>query len=273
MKKAVCVLFTMITLFSFAACGLLNYGGYRGEYQDMYAVAVNNIFGIHGYLSNGEVLYDPEIRIVETDDFGRTLFFYNEYYDSDSSEMDYAMAFVIMQKSEDGYGYYYRDKCYVPYFDTTCDWTVISQKMDSGMLEQFKECNDWNQEFQNERCAKVKISGKKPEGKLRPKTHALDKIIYPYELRNGYTGEDDSFCKFSLYCESDAYGRELHYAYGMTMNTDENGEHVFGYYEYAIVLNADGTCPTNGIVKIANPEDSHAIVNELKQNTHWNLAS
>ena len=31
------------------------------------------------------------------------------------------MAFVIMQSSKDGYAYYYPDKCYIPYFDTTSD--------------------------------------------------------------------------------------------------------------------------------------------------------
>jgi hypothetical protein len=59
----------------------------------------------------------------------------------------------------------------------------------------------------------------------------------------------------------------------MTMNTLENGEKEFGYHEYAIILNADGTCSYNGIAKIPTPEDSFTIIKELKRNNGWNLSN
>ena len=106
-KTACCFFAVCIIAFLSSSCGLLNYSGYSGEHTDLYAVAVNNIFGVQGYLSNGEAVYDPEIHIVETDNYGRTLFFYSEYYDALDSQINYGMAFVVMQYSKDGYAYYY----------------------------------------------------------------------------------------------------------------------------------------------------------------------
>ena len=273
-KIACCFFAFCIIVFSIPSCGFLNYSGYSGEHTDMYAVAVNNIFGVQGHLSNGEVIYDPEIHIVETDNYGRTLFFYSEYYDDSlDSQINYGMAFVVMQNSKDGYAYYYADECYIPYYDTTSDWNSISEQIGADYFEQLKEANDWNCELNEEKCAKIKVTNKKANGRNHLRDYEFDEIIYPYEVKNGYTGEDDSFCKFSVYCEADSYGRELYYVYGMTMNTLENGEKEFGYYEYAIILNADGTCSDNGIVRIPTPEDSFTIIKELKLSNNWNLSN
>lgn len=264
-KIICCIICTLTMLFSLCSCF---YGSYRGEYTDMYTVAVNNIFGIKGYESNGEALRNPDIHILETDSYGRTLFFYSEHY---GEGLDYSMAFVIMQKSEDGYVYYYRDKCYIPYYDTTDDWDIISEKTDTEALTQLKELNDWDKELDADKCTGIKISGKKSRGELRPASYEFDEIIYPYEVEKGYTGEDTSFHKFSLYCESDPYGRELHYAYAMTMNEGDNGEKVFGEYKYAIIFNADGSCFENGIARINDIYDTADIISTLKENTGWNM--
>lgn len=269
--KVLCCVFAaaFIILYIFLHT-FFNYNGYNSEYTDMYTVAVSNVFGINGYESNGEAVYDPQIHIVETDDYGRTLFFYNEYYNAyENPQMDYGMAFVIMQKSDKGYAYYYQDKCYVPYFDTISDWNSISDKIDSAVLESLKKENDWNKPISEEKLTKVKISKKKSEGKIKPKDYEFDKIIYTFETANGYSGTDDNFCKYSVYCGTDKNGKELHYVYGMTMNTSETGENVFDYYEYAIILNADGTCSENGIARINNVQNSFETVRKLKQDNNW----
>lgn len=269
-KTIACFISGLIVLLSLSAC---NYDGYKGEHTDLYSVAVNNIFGVFGYLSNGEVLYDPEIHVIETDDFGRTLFFYNEFYTySSKNEIDYGMAFVIMQFSTNGFAYYYEDECYLPYFDTTSEWDVISEKIDADYLEQLKEANDWNKELNIDRCKEIKITNKKPDGELQPSDSDFDKIIYPFEVKNGYSGEDKSFCRFSVYCSKDSYDRELHFVYGSTINDAENDGKKVDIYKYAIILNADGSCSDNGIARISNIEDSLAIINELKQNNNWNSA-
>ncbi len=273
-KRVCCIFSALAILFSLTSCFLFNYRGYREENKDLYTVAVNNIFAARGYLSNGEVLYDPEIYIVETDEYGRTLFFYSEYFNGTSeSQYDYGMAFVIMQKSDDDYAYFYQDKCYSLYFDSTNNWETISENLNNEILEQLKKANDWGLEINTEKCSKAKLTNKKPEGKLHPEDFEFDYIIYPFEVKNGYKGTDRSFCKYSIYCESDSYGKELHYVYGMTMNKTDNGEDVFDTYEYAIILNADGTCSENGIVRISDIKNSMALIEELKQNNNWNIES
>ena len=58
--------------------------------------------------------------------------------------------------------------------------------------------------------------------------------------------------------------------FGMTGNERPDGTKVYDRYEYAIILNADGTCPRNGIVRITVPADSVTVIRELKQITNWN---
>lgn len=275
MKRVFCLLFAGCILLSLTACGLFVYDRYRGKHRELYTVAVNNVFGTKGYMSNGEVLYDPEICVLETDDYGRKLFFYSEYYpevnsDTQELELGFGMAFLVMQKSEKGYVYYYRDECYIPYFDTEHNWDSISKKLDTAILEQLKELNDWNRPINTENCVKIKISDQKPNGKLCPTDDAFDAIIYPYEVKNGYTGQDKRIYHHSYYSETDAYGRELHYVFGMTVNKTAAGETEAGYYEYAIIFDTDGTCSEDGIVKITDIKESYAAISELKQKNNWN---
>lgn len=270
-RRVSCIILVSIMLFSITAC--LKFTDYDGEFIDLYSVAVNNVFGTTGYIDDGEITHDPRIHIIETDDYGRVLYFYNEYdmYAWDPSKIDYGMAFVVMQKSQRGYAYYYPDKCYTMYFDTTDDWETIADNVDTEMLELLKEANDWNQEFNIEKCAKVPISDKKPEGKLQLRDSQFDRILYSYERKNGYTGAAEELYRYSYYCERDSFGRELHYVYGLTKNKYDNDEIDWGGCEYAIIIEANGRCQENGIVKILNVEDTPALINELKQNTKWNL--
>lgn len=247
--------------------------GYRGEHRDLYTVAVHNIFAIYGYESNGEVSYDPDIQIIETDDYGRVLFFYSERYDGYTGDgVDYGMAVVIMQSSRDGYVWYYRDRCYMPCFDQADDWETVSASLMPEDLEALKRANDWNQELKEEDCAKVPITRKKPKGNLKPGGRFFDQLLYPYMKQNGYRGRDRSIYRFSRWSETDVYGRELYYVYGMTANPGFGGKTRYDTYEFAVILNADGTCPENGIAEIRTPADSAAVIRRLKQDTNWNVS-
>ena len=246
---------------------------YGKDHKDLYTVAVNNVFGIKGHESNGEVSYAPEISVVETDQYGRTLFFYSEYYDNHlQPEPDYGMAFGVMQYSENGYAYYYPDQCCLPYFDTTDDWESISSKLPPDYLDVLKEANDWNRELDQDCCAKAKITKKQPKSKLDLKEADYNKVIRPYMYNNDYSGTDTSFYKFSYLCETDAYGRELHYVYGMSADPVSGGKTRYGNYVFAIIFNVDGTCPRNGIVEIKSPPDCIPAITKLKLDTNWNMS-
>ena len=185
MKRIFTFCITLMITLALCSCG---YSGYRGEHTDLYTVAAHNIFCTFGYIAEGETSSDPIIHIVETDDYGRTLFFYNEYSSSQwDSGPGYGIAFVIMQKSADGYAYYYRDRCYLPYYGTWDDWENIWNRTDPAKLDALKADNDWNQEFREEKCAKLRITNEKSEGTLKPRRYELDKYIYPAAVSCGYT--------------------------------------------------------------------------------------
>lgn len=266
-KAIKCSVILCFVLCVFSGCFLLHYlytyKGYQGEHEDLYTVAVNNVFGAQGHISNGEISGHSQICILDTDAYGRTLFLYSEYCATNSKE--HSMAFVIMQKSEDGYVYYYPDRCYIPYFGTTDNWEQISMELDEGYFDQLKEENDWNQEWNEEKTAKTKISNKKPEGSIHIRSYKLDDIIYSYEVRNGHTGRDDSFSKYSIFCEKDRFGRELYYV--SARSSDFEGVRI-----YAVILNKDGTCQKDGIVRIETLMDSAEAIAGIKRACNWNIS-
>ena len=249
------------------------YRGYRGERADLYTVAMNNIFCASGHVSNGERLYDSVIEVVETDEYGRTLFFYDEYYDdSTDPQIRYGMAFVIMQKAEAGYAYYYQDDCYTPYFDTVDEYDQVMRRVDPMLIEELKARNDWNQEINEDRCTKAKISGEKPEGKLRVCEYDLDEIIYPYAKANGYQGTDRHACRYILYCNADTFGKELYYVYCLTSDQTPSGETEYGHYAYAVIVQPDGSFSETPLVEIPDPTMSYELIRELKRQNWWDLA-
>ena len=156
--RAIILLLVLLSMsLVFASCG---YYQYNGDYGDLYTVAVCNIFGAKGYFSDGEYVCDPIIEIIETDNYGRTLFYYSE-------RGPFGCAIVIMQKSDDEYVYYYQDDCYMPYYNVDCayyfDFREIFSDEDINTL---KERNDWNKEINVELCTKTQIIIRKTDGNL-----------------------------------------------------------------------------------------------------------
>lgn len=270
-----CILAVPLT---FSSC---SYRGYRGDHADLYTVAVNNVFGISGHTGNGEISYDPAIDILETDDYGRTLFFYNESYDTGT---DYSMAFVIMQKSEDGYVYYYQDDCYIPFFDDSDHFYhgnqgsedyLRAQELATEEVAALKERNDWNKPFDAGKCTKTKIDTDKPEGKINVKTWTFDDEIYAYAKQHGYEGTDDNACRWFEYCNADAEGKELYYVYCHRADDDGSGGTTYSYADYAVIVHTDDSIFKNieigehAIVEITNPADAYELIQQLKQQNDW----
>jgi len=277
-KAVFCLVLTVAIMFTCSSCFLLYdflFYRYTGEHPDLYTVALSNVFGISGYTNNGEVSYNPEISIIETDDYGRTLFFYNEsYYDGNN----YGMAFLIMQKSEDGYVYYYQDDCCIPFFDDSevydyhgredSEDYIRAVSLSKEIIEALKEQNDWNKEFNQDKCTKTKIIKKQSDGEIDVNDWDFDEAIYTYAKDHGYEGTDDKMCRLFRYCNTDTEGKELYYVFCMT-NDKKNGEDIYGKYVYAVIVNPDETISQNAIVEIKEPSTSYKLVKELKKNNNW----
>ncbi len=271
MKKIMCLALVCIIAISMVSC----YFDYDGDYPELYTVAVNNVFGVDGYKSNGEVSYDPDIVVVETDDYGRVLFIYSEY-DPNGSAGDWGVAFVIMQKHEDDYVYYYQDACYTPYCGGIEVYAIrqyddIKDNVDTKMLEELKKNNDWNKPFDKTKCVRAKVNAEMPEGKTGLRDYDFDEVVIPYAKAHGYTGTDNSHSRKATFCNADKYGRELYYVYASTGDKNEEESNIYGYYHYAVIVNPDGSFPEGCVVEITgNSFESYEVVKNLKETCDWN---
>jgi hypothetical protein len=179
------------------------------------------------------------------------------------------MAFVILQKSDDEYAYFYRNDCYLPYFATSCDYETALEQVDPAAIEELKQRNDWGRELDEEKCAKAKLVTSKPKGAVDVSENDIDEIAYPHAKANGYEGTDDKTCKWIRYCSTDTYGRELYCVSGIAKDEDENGENVFTNFTYAVIVNADGTFSDDPIVWIKDPTQSYELIKVLKEQNNW----
>lgn len=89
---------------------------------------------------------------------------------------------------------------------------------------------------------------------------------------HGYTGNDRDVCRYSNYCQTDVNGRELYYAYCSVEDIDRKGDRSYTYYEFAVVLNADGSYSLSSAIPCDTPADSAAAVAKLKQDIGWNIS-
>lgn len=237
--------------------------GYRGENPALFTVAVNNVFASCGYGSNGEVMYDPAIEVLETDDYGRVLFFYQEL------RRNYTTSLLILQKSDEETASYYRDVCCISIYGDTYELTKDS--FCEAEIDALKAANDWNQPINDSKCATTPIVNHKPKGSLELEKADFEAAIQTYVKQNGYLG-DDHIYRLSRFVSVDAEGRELYYVHGV--GRDVKGEGVSPTsesrgYELAILFQADGTCGELGVAEITDPTDLKTVLQDLKQANGW----
>nr|MBE6545307.1 hypothetical protein [Oscillospiraceae bacterium] len=266
MKKLISLMMVYVLLFSLSGCAFR----YRGDRTDLYTVAVNNIFGVLGYESNGEAVFDPYIEVIDTDDYGRVLFFYDEGYRN-----TYGKAIVIMQKYEVDFVYYYQDVCQIPYIVTegSIVTTSYSDMFSQEQIESLKEANDWNKPLDADKCTRTAVvDSKNDEGTLRLDEDDFERVIKSYVTEHGYKG-DDTIYRHSVYCNTDKYGREIFYVYGV--GRDVKGEGLSPtseskWYYFAIIFNPDKSCPKENIYEIIDPTESYEAIKQLKEDCGWN---
>lgn len=268
-KIIACILLLTFVTFGLTACLVF----YSGPHLELYSVAVNNIFGADGFGDDGEAPPDPTIDIIEVDDYGRVLFFYNEY--PNYSKQRFRTAIVIMQRYDnpDDYVYYYQDDCYLPYLGNETPYPVGYRNFFSeDDVTALKELNDWNKELNLDKCTRAACSHRKPHGALKIKEKEFEKAIKPVAQKMGYKG-DDTIYRYCEYCNTDKYGRELYYVYGVgrdvygegvsTTSTDQE-------FEFAIIFNPDKTCPEENVYVLTDKASTFDALKLLKQTAGWN---
>ena len=266
-KRIIALILMIFTVIVCSGCSACTYR-YEGNHIDLYTVAVHNVFGADGFLKNGD-LYDPSIEVIETDEYGRVMFFYHE------QQNKFSIALLIMQKSENGFAYYYQDTCCVAYYTGN----IITGEQDyrnlftDDQVQVLKDINDWNRPLDLEKCTKTEFVDQKPDGTLGLTEDDYDKAIKSYAAKTGYRG-DDSIFRYAGYCNTDKYGRELYYVYGVGRDVEGIGvspESKTQYFELAMIFNPDKSCPEENIYEIdATTENINEALKLLKKRCGWN---
>lgn len=277
MKKTNAILLVaviILTLLLTTGC----YTGYKGDYPELCSAAWANLPVASGVSSNGEVTYDPDVIVLETDGEGRTLFYYNE---SRSSYWN----ILIAQKSDGEKVYYYPDDCYLSYpwldeylliayerLDINNDVNnMVYECISEEELSAFKALNDWGLPINETKCESAEIITKKSEGNNNPGETKLEEYAEAYYERVGryIHPKNSNLARFSSYITCDSYGRELYIIESWVEDFSEKYE-TMTYYNLLMVIMPDGSCDTSTIILVENPYECCDAVKEIKQSNNWN---
>ncbi|MDD3127488.1 MAG: hypothetical protein WC363_03370 [Candidatus Izemoplasmatales bacterium] len=187
MKKLLVILTMLFVITLMYGCKTYSYK-YEGEYSDSYTQALHIIPGTRGYIQE-EIRFDPEIIILEQDDYGRVLF---TYYEGNTIS---PYSLLIRQYSYDDEVYFYSEKCYISSSENAFDDNEISQ---------LKADNDWNTQINLTKCNCVPIKTSKDPSPL-----SYEQIKPFYEFV--FSSDDEIFSddRNLAYFKSDQYGRVL----------------------------------------------------------------
>lgn len=237
-------------------CNLLLPTSYRGEYPALYTEAVNSLLAIKGYHSHGDALLEP----VEEDSFGRILFYYYEYSYNDI----YSFSYLICQKIDETYVYYYPDYNFI-----LKEWNGVGIPFSEEEIENFKNINDWGKEIKEKELIKYEITRKKKEPEVKIKRKDFDVLFQKIAKEHGRIGDGTMLYPSVYYLTSDPYGRTLYYA--SAYHKDVSKEDMI--FNLAIIFNPDGSYDENTcvmeLIDLYNYQDT---LREIKELNGWNKA-
>lgn len=242
------------------------YGGYVGEYPDLFTVAVNSLVGSSGYIQS-EISFPPVVELLDEDSYGRRLFCYSE----DSST---GVSLVVSQKTDGEYVWFYLDYNFISAplaegnnivkigSDIPSEITNPYNNFSSESIESLKEINDWGNPLDEGRMEKAKI--------IRKKTKRKEDKQYLEEIYNSYmekNGVETSYFSYEYFL-SDEYGRRIIVLYGSGIIENE-----FTVKSLVVVLQADGVCDSeNGIMEFDDKYTYQDSFKEFKEKNNWNCA-
>ena len=241
MKKTLIILI-LITAMLLTSC----FGEYEysGDYPELFSVSINSLLWTMGQSYGADFVCDPEIKIIEQDQYGRILFEYEEAYFGDLE----FKSLLIMQHSDENRVYYYED---INFISKEIDGPNVV--FDAEDIEALKLNNDWGKEVNLEKCVKKEISQSKEDPPVEEAK--FDEIFSDYE---GY-----SFNRTYLSTQ-DEYGRYLCHSRIRITNGDTYSE------KYVVVL-----FQTDLSYLIMEPSSILEYQNELKEFkelNNWNCA-
>lgn len=257
MRRKYVILIVIVMLLSVCLVGCSQ--KYKGENPDLYTVAISNFWGSSGYGNNGEIHISSDVGIIETDPYGRILFYYHE------GVTLVGCGYGIMQKSQDGYVYFYDNDCVLPAID---DWdgsgkVTHDDWFTDDILTEFKVRNDWGLPINEEKCAKEKIVNEKPKEKLKLSEEVFSELVTAYLAEQGSACSTETLRVNEKFFIADDYGREMYYMDCYVGNG-------ISYY-LAVIFNPDGSYDhSTAVLEIEDLTNYREALKEFKQQNGWN---
>lgn len=173
MKKIFLLLIPILMLLT--SCG---YKGYSNNNLELYSTAVNSVLWINGYSWSADFECDPQIEIIDKDEYGRVLYtYYEKYYKG--SNLSFS-SLIVCQNSNEKEVYYYEDINYIVKKQTIYSKNI--EKFSEEEISYLKSINDWNKEIDYGKCVrKDKIKRKQ---KIINKKEIQNKLIDKFKLTN-----------------------------------------------------------------------------------------
>lgn len=243
MKKRIAVLLLLTFLFSLSGCFFSpdNPYPYRGDYKELYTVAVYSIPNAEGYMLHGEGAFTSEIYIWEQDAYGRTLFSYCEDFG------DQIFGLVLCQAYDETQVYFYPEANYVLAkidgelsYDLTED-EYLKIRTEDFYLEnrdRLKAQNDWGKPLDMSKCVSYAITDHKELGDARKlRSTECDEILNTYSETLQLANPDSTPHRLDRILQVDAEGRILHEIYGEHWQYDNpDGKKTDEHTCYCITL-------------------------------------
>lgn len=250
LRHIVCLIFLAV----FVACLLLlsscGYRGYSGKHSDLYSVAIHSVPWTNGFSWGADFECDPQIRIIEEDHYGRTMFtYYEKYYKG--ADVSFS-TLIICQYSNEEEVYYYEDINYIVKEQSL--YSPNPNEFSDEEIEYLKSINDWNKEINYDKCVRKEIA--KEKKKLSNEKEIKRLIIDELALVDG---EDALF--FMDYLTSSA-DESKYIVYG-NIRKDEKSRILF------IGLVEDGEDTKINVFIPSNVYDYQAELVEFKKSNHW----
>jgi len=239
----------MILFVIIALCLTLICGCRRTPYPAEHVMVVSQTS--YAYPSGNAVEHDSRSEILETDEYGRVLFTYNNGFG--------VYSIGIRQKHDEKYVYYYDNVSFL--------YTMKYREYTPEQVSDLKESNDWNKPLDEEKMIKRAFLDQ----------YSLQKNIDPVldykDLEkpvNASVGYDENISVGVYLVDASQTGQQLFHV-SRKINVSTTGEYDYAHLDYYLmILNSDGTYdPENYLIEFKDQSEISAALAEIKERNGW----
>jgi len=178
---------------------------YPGHHPELFSIAINSILGARGFQVGGlpgGTGINATTRVIDEDNYERILFSYGEG----------DISYVIMQKVDEDYVYFYPHYNFISFQGVWLSWEERqhSRRITDEDLEELKKANSWNKEMSDSsKFVRVRIVRRKEDGPISDdKLVRASHLIFPE--RNSTRTQ---IITNTIFLRTDRYGRAI-YSFG-----------------------------------------------------------